>query len=130
MASPESARQVESSRRRRAPKCRSARGLFAAEKAGEVRESRPYRGSPEAQRACGLAMAEPLAAPSLVAEAERDVLLATKLHMPGSRPDLVPRPRLVVRLDRPAYQCWRFCRRVGAAGTSWSGRMQQGPLHV
>ena len=44
-------------------------------------------------------MAEPLAAPSLVAEAERDVLLATKLHMPGSRPDLVPRPRLAGLLD-------------------------------
>ena len=30
---------------------------------------------------------------------ERDVLLATKLHMPASRPDLVPRPRLTVHLD-------------------------------
>jgi LuxR family maltose regulon positive regulatory protein len=30
---------------------------------------------------------------------ERDVLLATKLHMPGPRPDLVPRPRLARRLD-------------------------------
>ena len=30
---------------------------------------------------------------------ERDVLLATKLHMPGPRPALVPRPRLLARLD-------------------------------
>ncbi|HEY7014920.1 MAG TPA: LuxR C-terminal-related transcriptional regulator [Streptosporangiaceae bacterium] len=30
---------------------------------------------------------------------ERDVLLATKLHMPRPRPDLVPRPRLAERLD-------------------------------
>ena len=39
-------------------------------------------------------MVEPPAAPS-----GRDVLLATKLHMPGSRPDLVPRPRLAGLLD-------------------------------
>ena len=31
--------------------------------------------------------------------AERDVLLATKLHVPGPRPGLVPRPRLARRLD-------------------------------
>ena len=30
---------------------------------------------------------------------ERDVLLATKLHVPGSRPGFVPRPRLADRLD-------------------------------
>ena len=30
---------------------------------------------------------------------ERDVLLATKLHLPGPRPGLVPRPRLTARLD-------------------------------
>ena len=30
---------------------------------------------------------------------ERDVLLATKLHMPGPQPGLVPRPRLLARLD-------------------------------
>ena len=41
-----------------------------------------------------VAMAEsPVAAP------ERDVLLATKLHMPASRPGQVPRPRLTARLD-------------------------------
>jgi len=40
-------------------------------------------------------MAEPpAAAPARVAGSERDVLLATKLHVPGSRPGFVPRPRL------------------------------------
>ncbi|HEY2239716.1 MAG TPA: LuxR C-terminal-related transcriptional regulator [Streptosporangiaceae bacterium] len=44
-------------------------------------------------------MAEPsFAAPSEVAAA-RDVLLATKLHTPSPRPDLIPRPRLAERLD-------------------------------
>ncbi len=44
-------------------------------------------------------MAEPpFAAPSEVAS-ERDVLLATKLHVPRPRPGLVPRPRLAERLD-------------------------------
>ena len=33
------------------------------------------------------------------ATSERDVLLATKLNVPGLRPDLVPRPRLAARLD-------------------------------
>ena len=40
----------------------------------------------------------PLAAPSETAS-ERDVLLATKLHVPRPRPDLVPRPRLAECLD-------------------------------
>ena len=40
----------------------------------------------------------PSAAGSAVA-AERDVLLATKLYVPGSRPGFVPRPRLAERLD-------------------------------
>ena len=35
---------------------------------------------------------------------ERDVLLATKLHMPASRPELVPRPRLTARLDEGLSQ--------------------------
>ena len=34
-----------------------------------------------------------------VAAPERDVLLATKLHVPASRPGQVPRPRLTARLD-------------------------------
>jgi LuxR family transcriptional regulator, maltose regulon positive regulatory protein len=45
-------------------------------------------------------MAEPpVAAPSGMATAERDALLATKLHMPAPRPGLVPRPRLAEQLD-------------------------------
>jgi LuxR family transcriptional regulator, maltose regulon positive regulatory protein len=42
-------------------------------------------------------MGKPAAAGA--ATSERDVLLATKLHMPRSRPDLIPRPRLAERLD-------------------------------
>ena len=42
-------------------------------------------------------MGEPAAAEA--ATSERDVLLATKLNVPGLRPDLVPRPRLAQRLD-------------------------------
>jgi LuxR family transcriptional regulator, maltose regulon positive regulatory protein len=41
-------------------------------------------------------MGEPAAE---AATSERDVLLATKLNVPGLRPDLVPRPRLAQRLD-------------------------------
>ena len=45
-------------------------------------------------------MAEPsAAASSRAAASEGDVLLATKLYVPRSRPDLVPRPRLTGRLD-------------------------------
>src|SRR5215475_8600790 len=45
-------------------------------------------------------MAEPpAAAPGGVAAAEQDVLLATKLHVPGPRPGFVPRPRLAARLE-------------------------------
>ncbi|MGH8776498.1 MAG: LuxR C-terminal-related transcriptional regulator [Jiangellaceae bacterium] len=43
-------------------------------------------------------MAEPPVT-ALFAAAERDVLLATKLHVPQLRPWLVPRPRLVERLS-------------------------------
>ena len=39
-------------------------------------------------------MAEPPAAPAGVAASEQDVLLATKLHVPGPRPGFVARPRL------------------------------------
>ena len=45
-------------------------------------------------------MAEPPAmAASAVAASERDVLLATKLHVPMPTPDLVGRPRLAEQLD-------------------------------
>ena len=44
-------------------------------------------------------MADPPAAvPSGITVSERDVLLATKLYVPGPRPGLVPRPRLAERL--------------------------------
>jgi LuxR family transcriptional regulator, maltose regulon positive regulatory protein len=39
------------------------------------------------------------AAPAGVAASERDVLLATKLHLPRLQPGFVPRPRLVETLD-------------------------------
>src|ERR1700691_1463136 len=40
-------------------------------------------------------MAEPpAAAPARAAASDQDVLLATKLHVPGLRPGFVPRPRL------------------------------------
>ena len=41
----------------------------------------------------------PAATPSEVAAPERDILLATKLHVPVPRPEFVPRPRLAGRLD-------------------------------
>ena len=65
---------------------------------------------------------------------ERDVLLATKLHMPASRPGLVPRPRLADgsmrawRGDRTGLRarpgtarrsCWPTG--PGAASTRWPG---------
>ena len=47
----------------------------------------------------GIMVEPPFAAPSEVAS-ERDALLATKLHVPRPRPDLVPRPQLAERLNR------------------------------
>ena len=37
--------------------------------------------------------------PQVAAAPQRDALLATKLHMPGTRAGLVPRPRLAEALD-------------------------------
>jgi ATP/maltotriose-dependent transcriptional regulator MalT len=46
-------------------------------------------------------MAEPpTTTASTAATAERDVLLATKLHLPRTRPGFVVRPRLADRLAR------------------------------
>ena len=53
---------------------------------------------------------------SPVAPPERDVLLATKLHFLGPRPDLVPRPRLTARLDEGLAGGWCW---------SCSGRIRQ-----
>ena len=71
----------------------------------------------------------PFAAPSEVAS-ERDVLLATKLHMPGPRPDLVPRPRLAERLDEGlARGLMLVCAPAGYGKTvllaDWARRGQQ-----
>ena len=75
-------------------------------------------------------MAEPpFAAPSQVAS-ERDVLLATKLHVPRPRPDLVPRPRLAERLDEGlARGLMLVCAPAGYGKTvllaDWARRGQQ-----
>ena len=61
---------------------------------------------------------------------ERDVLLATKLHMPRPRPDLVPRPRLAERLDEGlARGLMLVCAPAGYGKTvllaDWARRGQQ-----
>ena len=71
----------------------------------------------------------PFAAPSEVAS-ERDVLLATKLHVPRPRPDLVPRPRLAERLDEGlARGLMLVCAPAGYGKTvllaDWARRGQQ-----
>ena len=71
----------------------------------------------------------PGAAPSEVAS-ERDVLLATKLHVPRPRPDLVPRPRLAERLDEGlARGLMLVCAPAGYGKTvllaDWARRGQQ-----
>jgi LuxR family transcriptional regulator, maltose regulon positive regulatory protein len=53
----------------------------------------------ERQQPYGAQMADPLIVGPGAAATERDVLLATKLNLPVSPPDLVPRPRLAERLD-------------------------------
>ena len=71
----------------------------------------------------------PFAAPSEVAS-ERDVLLATKLHVPRPRPDLVPRPQLAERLDEGlARGLMLVCAPAGYGKTvllaDWARRGQQ-----
>jgi LuxR family transcriptional regulator, maltose regulon positive regulatory protein len=44
-------------------------------------------------------MAEPSVGAPVVAVSERDVLLATKLHVPRPQPGFVPRLRLAAALD-------------------------------
>ena len=55
--------------------------------------------SQEYRAGWGIMAKPPFAAPAEVAS-KRDVLLATKLHVPRPRPDLVPRPQLAERLNR------------------------------
>ena len=55
-------------------------------------------------------------------------MLATKLHMPASRPDLVPRPRLAGRLDEGlalglVLVCARWVRRDGLLA-DWARRRE------
>jgi LuxR family transcriptional regulator, maltose regulon positive regulatory protein len=71
----------------------------------------------------------PFAASSTVAS-ERDVLLATKLHVPTPHPDLVPRPRLAERLDDGlARGLTLVCAPAGYGKTvllaDWARRSQQ-----
>ena len=60
---------------------------------------------------------------------ERDILLATKLHVPAARPDLVPRPRLTARLDEGlAHGLVLVCAPAGYGKTvllaDWAERCQ------
>ncbi len=71
----------------------------------------------------------PFTAPSEAAS-ERDILLATKLHVPRPRPDLVPRPRLAERLDEGlARGLMLVCAPAGYGKTillaDWARRGQQ-----
>ena len=71
----------------------------------------------------------PSAAPSQLSS-ERDVLLATKLHVPGPRPGLVPRPRLAERLDEGlAHGLMLVCAPAGYGKTvllaDWARRGQR-----
>ena len=73
-------------------------------------------------------MTEPsVGAPAVVAVSERDVLLATKLHMPRPQPGFVPRPRLAAALDEGlARQVVLVCAPAGSGKTvllaDWAGR--------
>jgi LuxR family transcriptional regulator, maltose regulon positive regulatory protein len=73
-------------------------------------------------------MAEPsVGAPTVVAVSERDVLLATKLHVPRPQPGFVSRPRLAAALDEGlARQLVLVCAPAGSGKTvllaDWAGR--------
>ena len=73
-------------------------------------------------------MAEPpVVAPAGVAALERDVLLATKLHLPRPQPGFVPRPRLAEALDEGlARRLVLVCAPAGFGKTAlladWAGR--------
>ncbi len=75
-------------------------------------------------------MAEPPSAAPPQVPSGRDVLLATKLHVPRPRPDLVPRPRLAERLDEGlAGGLMLVCAPAGYGKTvllaDWARRGQQ-----
>jgi LuxR family maltose regulon positive regulatory protein len=63
-------------------------------------------------------MVEPRSGAQAVVAAEQDALLATKLHVPQSRPDLIPRPRLAERLDEGlAHRLTLLCATAGYGKT-------------
>jgi glyoxylase-like metal-dependent hydrolase (beta-lactamase superfamily II) len=76
-------------------------------------------------------MAEPPATtPAAAATGERDVLLATKLHIPRTRPGFVPRPRLLEQLDQGMdRELVLVCTPAGFGKTSlladWARRSQR-----
>jgi LuxR family maltose regulon positive regulatory protein len=76
-------------------------------------------------------MAEPPATtPAAAATAERDVMLATKLHIPRTRPGFVPRPRLLEQLDQEMdRELVLVCTPAGFGKTSlladWARRSQR-----
>ena len=62
---------------------------------------------------------QPVAAPARVAVSGQDVLLATKLHVPGLQPGFVPRPRLVEALGEGlARQLILVCAPAGFGKTA------------
>ena len=70
---------------------------------------------------------QPKTAPARVAVSGQDVLLATKLHVPGLQPGFVPRPRLVEALSQGlARQLILVCAPAGFGKTAvladWAGR--------
>ena len=72
---------------------------------------------------------QPAAAPSGTVATERDVLLATKLHVPVPQPGLVSRPRLTERLDEgPGRGLMLVCAPAGYGKTAlladWAPRAQ------
>ena len=75
-------------------------------------------------------MVEPPFAASSQVASERDLLLATKLHLPRPRPGFVPRPRLTERLDEGLAQgLVLVCAPAGYGKTvllaDWARRGQQ-----
>jgi LuxR family maltose regulon positive regulatory protein len=64
-------------------------------------------------------MVDPPTTPLEAAPPERDVLLATKLHLPRPRPGFVPRPRLLERLrEGMAHELTVVCAPAGFGKTS------------
>ena len=59
---------------------------------------------------------------------ERDVLLASKLNVPGLRPDLVPRPRLAQRLDEGQGRGLAIA--MDAAPRTGTGCWRPAPTHA